>query len=109
MKSTFLFILLFLAAVSCSTEKQKAITADFDTVQDSTSILFSVTRLSGPEAVRFDESQNVFFISNFNGGGNDQDSNGFITKVDAEGNTVDLKFMTGNGKLSPSCSKRNVY
>ncbi len=108
MKSVSLTLLAFLTAVSCTTEKKESSNADFETVQDSTSILFSVEGLSQPEAVRYDENQNVYFISNFNGGGNDQDGNGFITKVDSEGNIVDLKFMTGTDEF-PFHAPRGMY
>lgn len=108
MKSLSLTLLVFLTAVSCTTQKKQHITADFETVQDSTSILFSVQGLSQPEAVRYDESQNVYFISNFNGGGNDLDSNGFITKVDAEGNVVEMQFMTGTDEF-PFHAPRGMY
>lgn len=108
MKLISLILLLFVSVVSCTTEKKQTVSPDFDTVQDSTSILFTVTGLSGPEAVRFDETQMVYFISNFNGGGNDLDANGFIAKVDAKGNTVDLKFMMGTEE-SPLHAPRGMY
>lgn len=109
MKSLSLTLLAFLTAISCTTpEKKQSITADFETVQDSTSILFSVEGLSQPEAVRYDESQKVYFISNFNGGGNDLDSNGFITKVDADGNVVEMNFMRGTDEF-PFHAPRGMY
>ena len=108
MKSLSITLLVFLTAVSCTTQKKQRITADFETVQDSTSILFSVQGLSQPEAARYDESQNVYFISNFNGGGNDLDSNGFITKVDAEGNVVEMQFMNGTDEF-PFHAPRGMY
>lgn len=108
MKSLSLILLALFIAVSCTTQKKQRITADFETVQDSTSILFSVEGLSQPEAVRYDESQNVYFISNFNGGGNDLDSNGFITKVDAEGNVIEMQFMTGTDEY-PFHAPRGMY
>lgn len=88
------FSLLGLSGIACqSTETTPSI--NLDAVQDSTNILFSVEDLKGPEAVRFDEKTNSFYISNFNGGGNDADANGFITKVDANGTLVDMEYMTG--------------
>lgn len=108
MKSLSIFALLFVITISCTTEKKQTISADFETVQDSSSILFTVKGLSEPEAVRYDESQNIYFISNFNGGGNDQDGNGFITKVDADGNIVDLKFMSGTDEY-PFHAPRGMF
>jgi len=109
MKSLSLISLIFLTTISCTSEKkERVIQADFETVQDSTSILFSVEGLSEPEAVRYDKSQNVYFISNFNGGGNDLDSNGFITKVDSDGNVSSLKFITGTEEF-PLHAPRGMF
>ena len=68
---------------------------NLSTLQDSTNISYTITGLDGPEAVRYDPDQKVYFISNFTGGGNDQDSTGFITKTNSEGDILDLQFMTG--------------
>ncbi len=103
---TFVFLTCFL--ISCSTQQEQRKSADFKTVLDTSSILFSVTNLNEPEAVRFDPDQNVFFISNFNGGGNDRDGNGFITKVDAEGNVIDTTFMTGTEEF-PLHAPRGMF
>ncbi|MAL17821.1 MAG: hypothetical protein CL670_13465 [Balneola sp.] len=92
------FVSLLLAALfitSCAPDQNQSSNIDWETVQDSSHIAFTVTGLDGPEAVRYDPDQQVYFISNFTGGGNTQDSNGFITKTDAEGNILDREFMTG--------------
>lgn len=91
---SFLTIILFLAS-ACTSSESPTPALDLETVQDSTNIAYSITGLDGPEAVRYDPEQEVYFVSNFTGGGNDQDSTGFITKADAEGNIQELKFMTG--------------
>lgn len=83
-------------------------TLKLNTVQDSTDIAYTITGLDGPEAVRYDAEQKVYFIANFTGGGNDQDSTGFITKADAEGNILDLKFMTGTNE-APLHAPRGMY
>lgn len=57
-------------------------------------LLVSVTGFSGPEAVRYDPDQDVYFVSNFNGDVSG-DANAFVSKVSAEGKILDLKFMTG--------------
>ncbi|XWN38296.1 MAG: hypothetical protein ROO71_05015 [Balneola sp.] len=108
MKSLSLALLAIFITVSCTNENKRSFSADFETVQDSTSILFSVIGLSEPEAVRYDEDQNIFFISNFNGGGNDLDSNGFITKIDTEGNIVEKEFMTGTEE-APFHAPRGMF
>ena len=66
----------------------------WDKLQTEVDMLFSVDGLSGPEAVRYDPLQDVYFIANFNGSASG-DSNGFITKVSAEGAIEALEFMVG--------------
>ena len=51
--------------------------------------------LAGPESVLYDPQQDVYFISNINGGLLDKDNNGFITRVDANNLTVNLKWIEG--------------
>ncbi len=90
--------LLFLSIVSLSCQKNSPENFKLDTtqLQDSTHIGFSITEgLKGPEAVRYDNDMDVFFISNFNGGGNVRDKNGFITMISHRGKILDLKYMVG--------------
>jgi len=55
----------------------------------------TITRLRGPESVLYDPAQDVYFISNLNGGLQDPDNNGFITRVDAKTMSVELKWVEG--------------
>ena len=49
-----------------------------------------------PEAVRFDPTDDVFFVSNINGSPGEKDNNGFIARVRAEGGEIDsLMFIAG--------------
>lgn len=49
-----------------------------------------------PEAVRFDEGSDLYYVSNINGGPSAKDNNGFISRVHADGGHVDsLKFIAG--------------
>lgn len=50
--------------------------------------------LSGPEAVRYDPEQGVYFVSNFNGEASG-DANGFISRVGPDGSVETLEFMVG--------------
>jgi hypothetical protein len=54
-----------------------------------------ITSLAGPESVLHDTEQDVYFISNINGGLLDADNNGFITRVDAATMRVQLKWIEG--------------
>lgn len=64
-------------------------------LRDSTDRALAITGLSGPEAVRYDPDQDVYFIANFNGEAAG-DSNGFISRARAADGVVEaLEFMTG--------------
>lgn len=53
-----------------------------------------VTGLRNPASIILDGADG-YLISNENGGPNDQDNNGFITKLDRDGKIVKLKFIEG--------------
>jgi hypothetical protein len=56
-------------------------------------VLSTITRLRGPESVLYDQQQDVYFISNLNGGLQTIDNNGFITRVDPKTMFVELKWI----------------
>lgn len=66
--------------------------------QDSTSRVAIVSGFAGPEAVRYDPDQDVYFVANFNGGGGERDSNGFISRVTAGGVLESLEFASGTAE-----------
>jgi sugar lactone lactonase YvrE len=68
----------------------------WDAVQDPSHRLAIVSGFSGPEAVRYDPDQDVYFVSNFNGDGMDRDGNGFVSRVGSDGVIESLSFMTGS-------------
>jgi SMP-30/Gluconolactonase/LRE-like region len=51
--------------------------------------------LSQPEALSFDDSQNVYFVSNVNGSPGVKDGNGFISRISADGVMDSLHFIQG--------------
>ncbi len=119
-QTNFLFLaaLLFvgLTAISCSQEssdqteamdQEGSMELTWNSVQDSTDIVASVTGFSGPEAVRYDPDQDVYFVSNFNGEPAG-DSNGFISKVASDGTIDSLRFMTGT-EMYPMHGPRGMY
>lgn len=87
-----LIVVAVVSACSSGPQGERAVA-----LQDSTDTLFAVTGLSGPEAVRYDPDQDVYFISNFGAAAEDQrDANGFISRVAAEDGAVQaLRYMTG--------------
>ncbi|MBX2822008.1 MAG: SMP-30/gluconolactonase/LRE family protein [Rhodothermaceae bacterium] len=93
-------IVLLLVFAACQpTESPREVSAENESVswastQDASTMLFSVDGLSGPEAVRYDPDQDVYFVSNFNGSPSG-DANGFISRVSAEGELETLEYMVG--------------
>ena len=50
---------------------------------------------SGPEAVRYDPDQDVYFVGNFNGSGAALDNNGFISRMSPDGEIAQLRLIAG--------------
>lgn len=104
MLKTFSFIVLLLVLAACQSKEspQEASAVNepvsWSETQDESDMLFSVEGLSGPEAVRYDPDQDVYFVSNFNGNPSG-DANGFISRVSAEGELEALEFMVGTGEF----------
>jgi len=53
----------------------------------------TVDSLQTPESVLWDASQDVYFVSNINGGPGVKDNNGFISRVRPDGTIENLKFV----------------
>lgn len=70
-------------------------------------VVMSVAGFSGPEAVRYDPEQDVYFVSNFNGESSG-DANGFVSLVSPAGEILDLEFMTGTDEY-PFHGGRGMY
>jgi hypothetical protein len=81
---------------------------DWTTVQDSTHILFSIEGLEGPEAVRYDPDQDVWFVGNWAGGGNERNAAGYISRVGADGTMETRRFMVGTA-AAPLHAPRGMY
>ena len=58
-------------------------------------LALQVTGLKNPAGFIVDQATGAYFISNENGGPNERDNNGFITKLDETGRIVKLKFIEG--------------
>jgi glucose/arabinose dehydrogenase len=59
------------------------------------SLVTTVDGFSGPESVRYDPDQDVYFVGNFNGRGGDRDDNGFISRLSPDGTVENLRFIDG--------------
>lgn len=64
-------------------------------IADGSRPIAVVEGLAGPEAVRYDPDQDLYFVANFNGAGSAADDNGFITTVRADGTIDRLHWVQG--------------
>ena len=104
-----LLTLLIIIAGCGSDQGQQTGDAAPDSLQQVSDRLTVIEEgLAGPEAIRYDPDQNVYFISNFNGAGGEADSNGFIAKALHDGTIDSLKFMTGTEE-APLHAPRGMY
>ncbi len=98
----FILIILTLAGLSLNVAA-----ADIEPAQAEDALVISVTGLSGPESVRYDPELDLFFVSNFNGEAAG-DANGFVSKVSADGEILELQFMQGSERW-PLHGGRGMY
>src|SRR5690606_17683205 len=100
-----LALLLLLPLAACETGEQlepitdtepEAAVLTWETPQDDADRVAVVEGgLLGPEGVRYDPEQDVYFVSNFNGEVSG-DANGFISRVAAADGTIEeVQFMVG--------------
>ncbi|NJD18559.1 MAG: hypothetical protein FIA95_04660 [Gemmatimonadetes bacterium] len=81
---------------------------NWDVVQDSTRRVARIEGLSSPEAVRYDPDQDVWFIANMDGAGDERDGDGFVSRVAAgSGRIESLRFAQGTA-LHPLHAPRGM-
>ena len=98
--SALLVMFMFVSAIAAANETWVPL--------DSTgTLIVAVEGFSGPEAVRYDPDQDVYFVSNFNGDVSG-DANAFVSKVSADGEIIALRFMTGT-EDTPFHGGRGMY
>lgn len=107
-QSVLMLLLLIFTSCSSDTEQQEEEdpTTSLQEVDDRITVIDQ--GLAGPEAVRYDPDQDVYFVSNFNGASSEADSNGYIAKARPDGSIDSLKFMTGTEE-APLHSPRGMY
>lgn len=94
LRTILLPLLIIFVGISCTSKKEKPVLKDWIRGQDFNSVHFSVDGFDGPEAVRYDEELDVYFVSCFVGA-TSGDANGYVSKVSSSGEILDLNFMTG--------------
>lgn len=105
--SIFLILSIVFLAGGCSSDKSSEIPKTWKKGQNFNTVHFSVEGFEGPEAVRYDEELDVFFVSCFVGA-TSGDANGYISKVSSSGEIEELKFMIGTEEF-PFHAGRGMY
>ncbi|GAB5409571.1 MAG: hypothetical protein BalsKO_19360 [Balneolaceae bacterium] len=101
-----LILVLVIVLISC-TAKEEPVIKNWKKGQDFSSVVFSVEGFDGPEAVRYDEELDVYFVSCFVGS-TSGDANGYVSKVSSSGEILELKFMVGTEEF-PFDAGRGMY
>lgn len=97
-RATLIFIGVSAAAAgACDPAAHRGTEVSWNAMQTVSDRVAVAQGLSGPESVRYDPDQDVYFVSNFNGEAAG-DANGFISKVAPDGAVVELEFMTGTNE-----------
>lgn len=96
----FLLALLVAACAGADEGADADDTAAVDTpetgILDVDDRLFTIEGLEGPEAVKYDPDQDVYFVSNFGAGDEEGANDGFVSRVRADDGTVEaLRWATG--------------
>ncbi len=94
---TLLLILMSLAYVSCRTGNRKSEGSTSEQFKQFkiTEVWRTDTVLLTPESVIFDRSRDVIYVSNMNQEPRMKDGNGFISRLDKNGNILDLHWIDG--------------
>lgn len=101
-----LILILIVLIVSCS-PKEETSEKTWNYGQDFSNVAFSVEGFDGPEAVRYDEDMDVYFVSCFVGS-TSGDANGYISKVSSTGEILELEYMVGTEEF-PFDAGRGMY
>jgi sugar lactone lactonase YvrE len=96
-KIRFILILLVLVAVSCRTGNKKNAGTDTSSIKQFgiTEVWRTDTVMKTPESVIYDNKRDIFYVSNLNLEPRKKDGNGFISRMDKDGNIVELKWIEG--------------
>jgi len=75
-----------------------AVGVESETSSGSARKVGETSNFEGPESVRYDPDQDVWFVSNINGHPAAKDNNGYISRLKADGTPDTLKFIAAGRK-----------
>jgi len=96
-KLTFTFIFIILIVLSCRTGNKKSAEKDSSAIKqfEIVEVWRTGTDLMTPESVIYDKHRDIFYVSNMNQEPRKKDENGFISRMDKDGNILDLRWIEG--------------
>jgi len=90
---------LIIAAIlfACSATKKQQKTSETATlITPSLELVWETdTLMTTAECIIYDKNRDLIYVSNINEGPWEKDGNGFLSKLDTDGNIVDLKWVEG--------------
>lgn len=92
---------VLLPSISAFAEERSATAVQFGEV------IAEITGFDGPESVRYDPDQDVYFVANFSGDVSG-DANAFVSRVSADGVILAREFMVGTSEF-PFHGGRGMY
>src|SRR5215210_8258439 len=97
MRSSLTGTIALALLIACSTSKSDHATTDTTAASaDSARLVASPTGFTGPEAVRYDPDQDVYFVTNWGTGDPAaKDNNGAISRMTPDGVIAQLRFIAG--------------
>lgn len=81
----------------------------WEVVQGAAERFATIDGLAGPESVRYDPEQDVWFVGNFNGDGGERDGNGFVTRVDAATGQIAVREFAVGTDEHPLHAARGMF
>lgn len=105
MRIHLLNLLVLVGACSTRPDARASTAAQSSGAPEATRVAVGVN-FRGPESVRYDPDQDVFFISNVNGGMSSKDGNGYLMRVSAARPDTGLIFVrSGQGGVTLNAPK----
>lgn len=103
-------IVLAVTAAACAPPAPAGTTSPGPALGTGTATLVAApTGFAGPEAVRYDPDQDIYFVGNMNGPGGDLDNNGFISRMTPDGAIDDLHWVRGGRNGVTLHAPRGMY
>lgn len=110
MKIPLMAITVFMILFIACKPKQPSTEAMAEKIPTLTRLWATDTVLRTPESVLYDQARNVIYVANVNLNPWEKDGNGFISKLDTNGNILELQWVSGlNGPKGMGILNDHLY